>query len=92
MNNRELNRLRYVMFKRYGYSVDVLLGPDRKRSLSRVRHIGMWVARHLGASYPETASAFGRKDHTTAMSAVRRVESDQSLLLEATDLLKEVRV
>jgi chromosomal replication initiator protein len=44
--------------------------------------IAMYVCRHrLGTSYPELGDRFGGKDHTTVLSAVRKIGS----LVEAQD-------
>jgi chromosomal replication initiator protein len=48
----------------------------------------MYLCRkHAGASFPELGSRFGDKDHTTIMSACKKVES---LLKNDAALRKEV--
>ncbi|HEX3593690.1 MAG TPA: chromosomal replication initiator protein DnaA [Polyangiaceae bacterium] len=52
-----------------------LLSKDRHKSVAFARHVAMYLCRQrLGCSFPELGRAFGGRDHTTVMSAVRRVE------------------
>ncbi len=48
----------------------------RHKILVRPRQVAMYLCRkHAGASYPELGSRFGDKDHTTIMSACRKIET-----------------
>jgi chromosomal replication initiator protein len=52
-----------------------LLSKDRHKSVAFARQVAMYVCRQrLKSSFPELGRAFGNRDHTTVMSAVRRVE------------------
>jgi len=52
-----------------------LLSKDRHKSVAFARHVAMYLCRQrLGCSFPELGRAFGNRDHTTVISAVRRVE------------------
>jgi len=53
-----------------------LLSRDRHKSVAFARQVAMYLCRQrLKCSFPELARAFGNRDHTTVMSAVRRVEA-----------------
>jgi chromosomal replication initiator protein len=53
-----------------------LLSKDRHKSVAFARQVAIYFCRQrLKCSYPELGRAFGNRDHTTAMNAVRRVES-----------------
>ncbi|HEV8547529.1 MAG TPA: chromosomal replication initiator protein DnaA [Polyangiaceae bacterium] len=53
-----------------------LLSKDRHKSVAFARQVAMYVCRQrLKCSFPELGRAFGNRDHTTVMSAVRRVET-----------------
>lgn len=53
-----------------------LKGARRIKTLVRPRQVAMYLCRkHAGASYPELGSRFGDKDHTTVMSACKKVDS-----------------
>ncbi len=52
-----------------------LKGPKRHRAVAHPRMIAMYLSRQLTAmSYPEIGSRFGGKDHSTVISAVRKIE------------------
>ncbi len=52
-----------------------LKGPKRHRAVAHPRMIAMYLARKLTSmSYPEIGSRFGGKDHSTVISAVRKIE------------------
>jgi chromosomal replication initiator protein len=52
-----------------------LVGKERHRRIALARHVAMYLCKHqLRCSYPEIGRAFGGRDHTTVMSAVRRIE------------------
>lgn len=53
-----------------------LLSKDRHKSVAFARQVAMYLCRlRLKCSFPELGRAFGNRDHTTVMSACRRVES-----------------
>jgi chromosomal replication initiator protein len=53
-----------------------LLGKDRHKSVAFARHVAMYLCKQrLKCSFPELGRAFGNRDHTTVMSAVRKVEA-----------------
>jgi chromosomal replication initiator protein len=52
-----------------------LKSPKRHQAIARPRQIAMYLARKLcKASYPELGQRFGGKDHTTVLSACRKIE------------------
>ncbi len=74
-----------------------LKSERRQRVLVRPRQVAMYLARkHAGASYPELGSRFGDKDHTTVLSACRKIEalltSDGTLRKQITDLERQLDV
>jgi hypothetical protein len=57
--------------------LNLLLGRDRHKSIAAARHVAMWVTRKRYAmSFPDIGAVFGGRDHTSAMSACRRVEKN----------------
>lgn len=55
-----------------------LLSKDRHRSVAFARHVAMYLCKQrLRASFPEIGRAFGGRDHTTVMSAVRKIEAQR---------------
>jgi chromosomal replication initiator protein len=56
-------------------SID-LLSKDRHKSIAFARHVAMYLCKQrLKCSFPELGRAFGNRDHTTVISAVRKVEA-----------------
>ena len=52
-----------------------LKGPKRHRSVAHPRMVAMYLCRKLTSmSFPEIGSRFGGKDHSTVISAVRKIE------------------
>jgi chromosomal replication initiator protein len=50
-------------------------GPKRHRAIAHPRMIAMYLARKLtNMSFPEIGGRFGGKDHSTVISAVRKIE------------------
>jgi chromosomal replication initiator protein len=53
-----------------------LLSKDRHKSIAFARHVAMYLCKQrLKCSFPELGRAFGNRDHTTVMSAVRKVDN-----------------
>jgi chromosomal replication initiator protein len=70
----------------FGIKLADLKSHRRHRSLAHPRMIAMYLCRQrLHTSYTELGERFGGKDHTTVLSAVRkiegRVESEDAELL-----------
>ncbi|MDR1162259.1 MAG: chromosomal replication initiator protein DnaA [Candidatus Accumulibacter sp.] len=53
-----------------------LFSRKRNRQIVRPRQIAMWLAKNLtSSSYPAIGEAFGGRDHTTVLHALRTIES-----------------
>jgi chromosomal replication initiator protein len=65
--------------RHFSLSNTELLSKDRHKSVAFARHVAMYICRQrLKCSFPELGRAFGNRDHTTVMNAVRRVEALRS--------------
>ena len=62
----------------FGTTPEVLLGADRSRAAADARAVAMTAARIHGHSLPAIARHFDR-DHTTVLSATRRIEKTPPL-------------
>jgi len=58
---------------RFDVPVDDIKGRGRSKTVALARLAAYWLLWHRGLSYPEIGRAVGNRDHTTAMSGVRRV-------------------
>jgi chromosomal replication initiator protein len=52
-----------------------LIGPERCRACAHPRAVAMYLARRLTtASLPAIGAAFGGRDHSTVLTAIRKIE------------------
>ena len=77
-------------------SVDAILSPSRTAALARARQLAMYLTRELtDLSLPAIAEAFNRRDHTTVLHAIRKVErgalEDARLSRAVEELSSELR-
>jgi chromosomal replication initiator protein len=71
----EARQVQEAVASRLGLSVDELLSPTRTAPVARARQLAMYLTRQLtDLSLPAIAGAFNRRDHTTVLHAIRRVE------------------
>lgn len=64
--------------KHFQLSVDELLGPKRDKEIVVPRQIAMYMLRsELHLSFPKIARELGRKDHTTAIHSVDKINKEQ---------------
>ena len=60
-----------------GMPYAMLRSPNRTKHVSRARHEAMWLIwRLLSLSTPAIAREVGRRDHTTVLHGLRRVQRD----------------
>ncbi len=60
----------------FGFDIEQITGGSRRRPLVDARQVAMYVARDMtDLSFPDIGRAFGDRDHTTVMHAVRKIEA-----------------
>ncbi len=65
--------------KHFRVSVEDILGPKRDKDIVVPRQIAMYMLRsELHLSFPKIARELGRKDHTTAIHSVEKIEKESS--------------
>ena len=63
--------------KHYQIPVTDILSPKRDKEIVMPRQMAMYLLRsELHLSYPKIAQELGRKDHTTAIHSVAKIESE----------------
>lgn len=101
LSRRELRisveAIQKVVADYYHLRVSDLKSRRRHKNLVRPRQVAMYLARkHAGASFPELGSRFGDKDHTTIMSACRKIDgllkNDASLRGELLEIERQLDV
>ena len=80
----------------FNLKVSDMGSPRRSISIARPRQIAMYLCKEITSfSYPEIGQAFGGKDHTTVMHAVKKIEclsiTDIKLKKDLIDLRKLIR-
>lgn len=59
----------------YSVSVEALLARGRSKRVAEARNVAFFVLRkYLGLSWPEAGRVVGGRDHSTGITAVRRIE------------------
>ena len=79
----------------YNLSLSDMTSSRRSINIARPRQIAMFLCKGLTSySYPEIGKAFGGKDHTTVLHAVKKIqsmlESDQKLRTHISDLKEAI--
>ena len=72
----------------FGFTVEELCGPSRRRPLVTARQVGMYIFRDLtDFSYPAIAREFGGRDHSTVIHAVEKISA---LMKERRQIYEQV--
>jgi chromosomal replication initiator protein len=92
----EARQVQEAVAARLGLTVDDLLSPNRTAPIARARQLAMYLTRELtDLSLPAIAEAFNRRDHTTVIHAIKRVQrgalEDASLSRTVEQLTAELR-
>ncbi len=76
----------------YSVSLDDILSPKRDKDIVYPRQIAMYMLRsELHMSFPKIARELGRKDHTTAIHSVDKIEKELNLDATVRQQLVELR-
>jgi chromosomal replication initiator protein len=80
----------------FGFSVEELCGPNRRRPLVTARQVSMYVFRELtDFSYPAIGREFGGRDHSTVMHAVEKIaglmKERQQIYNQVTELIVRIK-
>jgi chromosomal replication initiation ATPase DnaA len=82
-------RLVTIVADRYRITVSDILGRERTAHVANARHVAAWLLRENERTYPHIAEVL-RRDHSTVMYAVRRVEQKPELLAIASDICEQL--
>jgi chromosomal replication initiator protein len=78
--------------KHFQLSVDEILSPKRDKDIVVPRQIAMYLLRsELHLSFPKIARELGRKDHTTAIHSVEKIERELHFDNLLKDNVKEIK-
>lgn len=69
-----------------------ILGPKRDKDIVVPRQIAMYMLRsELHLSFPKIARELGRKDHTTAIHSVEKIEKESKLNADVRGAIAEIK-
>ena len=72
--------------------IDDILGPKRDKDIVVPRQIAMYVLRsELHLSFPKIPRELGRKDHTTAIHSVEKIEKESQFDPEIRDAINQIK-
>ena len=90
-----IERIQKKVSSYYNLSLSDMTSSRRSINIARPRQIAMFLCKELTSySYPEIGKAFGGKDHTTVLHAVKKIqsmiESDHNLKTHISDLKEAI--
>ena len=78
--------------RHFQISLEDILGPKRDKDIVVPRQIAMYILRsELHLSFPKIARELGRKDHTTAIHSVEKIEKEVHLNISVKEAIKEIK-
>jgi chromosomal replication initiator protein len=78
--------------RHFQISVEDIMGPKRDKDIVVPRQVAMYILRsELHLSFPKIARELGRKDHTTAIHSVDKIEKESHLDNDIKEAIKEIR-
>jgi chromosomal replication initiator protein len=88
---RSVQEIQERTCERFGVSMDQLLSPSRAAPVAWPRQVAMYLARELtDQTLPAIGRAFGGRNHTTVMHAVRRTAERMAADPEAYDTVRRL--
>jgi chromosomal replication initiator protein len=78
--------------KHFQINVEEILSPKRDKDIVMPRQIAMYLLRsELHLSFPKIAHELGRKDHTTAIHSVDKIEKEMHYDALLRDNIREIK-
>ncbi len=78
--------------RHYQISLEDIVGPKRDKDIVVPRQVAMYMLRsELHLSFPKIARELGRKDHTTAIHSVEKIEKESRLDADMRSALAEIK-
>lgn len=78
--------------KHFQVSMDDILGPKRDKDIVVPRQVAMYMLRsELHLSFPKIARELGRKDHTTAIHSVEKIEKEVGIDTQLKTAISEIK-
>lgn len=85
----DITHIMKVVAEYFGVTVTDLLSNKKNQQFSYPRHVAMYLSRKLlGLPFKDIARAFGKKDHSTVIYAVKHVETEKNKKTVIEDIKK----
>ena len=87
-----IDEIQRKVCEHYNIRLSDMIGPRRLRTIARPRQIAMYLAKQMTSrSLPEIGRHFGKRDHTTVMHGVRRIDELRAIDSQLDDDLELLR-
>jgi chromosomal replication initiator protein len=87
-----INDIQRLIADYFNITLKKLLSNKKDRVFSYPRQLAMYLSRQLtNASYKEIGKAFGNKDHSTVIYAVKRIESERRTRMEVREDIMRIQ-
>jgi chromosomal replication initiator protein len=78
--------------KHFQIAVEDILGPKRDKDIVVPRQVAMYMLRsELHLSFPKIARELGRKDHTTAIHSIEKIEKESRLDADIRAAISQIK-
>lgn len=78
--------------RHFQVTMEDIVGPKRDKDIVVPRQIAMYILRsELHLSFPKIAHELGRKDHTTAIHSVEKIEKESALDADIRSAIAEIK-
>lgn len=78
VRNVSIDAIQKTVADYYKIKVAEFFSKKRTRAIARPRQVAMWLCREVTShSYPEIGDAFGGRDHTTVIHAVKTIDASR---------------
>jgi chromosomal replication initiator protein len=78
--------------RHFQISIEEILGPKRDKDIVVPRQVAMYMLRsELHLSFPKIARELGRKDHTTAIHSIEKIEKESRLDADMRSAISQIK-
>ena len=88
----DVHRIQTVVCDYFKITIDDIKGKKRSQNINYPRQVAIYLCRTMAnESFPKIGTYFGGRDHSTIMSAYRKIESDLQVNEQLKVVIKELK-
>ena len=88
----DVHRIQTVVCDYFKITIDDIKGKKRSQNINYPRQVAIYLCRTLAnESFPKIGSYFGGRDHSTIMSAYKKIENDLKTSEQLKIVIKEIK-